>query len=182
MKKENFNQIYKEYKPQIKNHIRLKIKNFSKCCQFDVEELTNDVLLKIYNNIEGFNPELSSLNTWIYNITKNTIIDWNRGAMKKQDISVETIKSYKKDEIIIDLPDNSIKNNFNSYDNEIINKKINESIGNLKGIAKDICNLYFINELKLEEISVKLNIPINTVKTKIRRSRLILQKELINIY
>lgn len=177
-----FNEIYKDYYNKMYRYIFDRIKNQSNCCTFDTEELTNDVFLKVYKHLDNYNPEIATLNTWIYKITNNTIIDWNRTKMLKQRFSIDTIQDNFSDEIKIDVPDNRVNNDFNSYDNTIIRNEIDQSINKLHGISKDIAKLYFKNEFQYSEIEKELNIPIGTVKGTIHRTKKQLQKDLANIY
>ncbi len=42
------------------------------------EDLIQDVMLKIWDNLENYNSNKASVRTWIYRITRNHIIDWYR--------------------------------------------------------------------------------------------------------
>jgi RNA polymerase sigma-70 factor (ECF subfamily) len=47
----------------------------------DAEDLTQDVFVKAYRNVSGFNRD-SSLSTWLYRIARNTVTD----AMRKRSV------------------------------------------------------------------------------------------------
>jgi RNA polymerase sigma-70 factor, ECF subfamily len=177
-----FQEIYKTYKPKFYNYVRYRITGKSNCVQFDCEEITNDIFLKVYKYLPEYDNSKSAMETWLYNIANSVIIDWYRTKMKKQQQSINTIESKLDNSISFNVIDNNIKNDFDSYDNQIIKTKIDNSISNLKGISQDIAKLYFINELNLNEIVIKLHLPMGTVKNKIFRIRKILQKELVVLY
>lgn len=65
--------IYREYHDKVARYIRGKIANFS-----DAEDLISVVFLKIYQKLEGFDETKSSLSTWIFTITRNTVTDYFR--------------------------------------------------------------------------------------------------------
>ena len=64
-----FNVIYNEYAKLVYNLSLHYLHNTE-----DAQEATQDVFVKIYNKIEGFNNK-SSLKTWIYRITINHSLD-----------------------------------------------------------------------------------------------------------
>lgn len=65
--------IYEDYSSKIKSYVNGKVHNYH-----DAEDLVNNIFLKIYNNINSFDEKKGSLSTWIYMITRNTVIDWFR--------------------------------------------------------------------------------------------------------
>lgn len=74
-------QLFKEYKNKVFGYIFNRIHNYA-----DAEDLTSDVFAKIVAHIDGFNPEKASASTWIYVITKNTLIEYFRKQRITEDI------------------------------------------------------------------------------------------------
>lgn len=74
-------QLFKEYKNKVFGYIFNRIHNYA-----DAEDLTSDVFAKIVAHIDGFNPEKASASTWIYVITKNTLIEYFRKQRVTEDI------------------------------------------------------------------------------------------------
>lgn len=64
-----FIEIYQDYSKLVYNLSLSYLQNTE-----DAQEATQDVFVKIYNKIEGFNQK-SSLKTWIYRITINHCLD-----------------------------------------------------------------------------------------------------------
>lgn len=48
--------------------------------------MTSDVFAKVVSHIDSFNPEKASASTWIYVITKNTLIEYFRKQRMTEDI------------------------------------------------------------------------------------------------
>ena len=89
--------VYLDYKDKVTAYVRGKLAN-----EHDVEDTVSTVFLKVYQRIDRFDPSKASLSTWIYTITRNTVIDY----FKKRKIHIEF-----SDEIGIDmLPDDSLVN------------------------------------------------------------------------
>ena len=65
--------IYTEYHGKVMGYIRARVQSAA-----DAEDLCSDVFEKIFLKIEDYDSEKSSLSTWIFTITRNTVIDFFR--------------------------------------------------------------------------------------------------------
>lgn len=151
-----FNELIERYKDKIFNFV---IRYLSS--REDSEDITEDIFIKVYFKIDKFDKNKGSFKTWLFKIAKNTI--YNKLKERKMvKISYDDIYSDKED---IDL---------NIENNEIIQNAINK----LKKDQKTIILLHYMEGLKYREIAKTLNMPENTIKTKIRRAKEILKNEL----
>ena len=66
-------QIYREFYPKVYQYLVNRMGNVH-----DAEDMAQTVFLKIYSKLDTFNAEKSSLSTWVFNITRNTLIDHQR--------------------------------------------------------------------------------------------------------
>ena len=67
----NQDSLYLDYKDKVTAYVRSRIEN-----KYDVEDIVSTVFLKIYQKIDSFDESKASLSTWIYTITRNTVIDY----------------------------------------------------------------------------------------------------------
>lgn len=129
------------------------------------EEITIQSFSKAFEKIHLFNEQYK-FKTWIVSIAKNQLNDY----LKKKKIRFENIENIKSE---------SLKNNFNPEE-ELINKErynyVNEKIDELKPMYKEIIKLKYIEDLSINQISEKLNQPVNTIKIKIYRAKRILNQ------
>ena len=65
--------LYKEYCGKVRRYIFGKLQN-----KDDAEDLVSETFLKVYEKYDTFDGELASVSTWIYSITRNTVIDYFR--------------------------------------------------------------------------------------------------------
>lgn len=88
----DFEKIYEQYIDKIYKFIFYKTWN-----QQDTNDIVSDTFLKIYQNLNKYDPKKSSLNTWIYKVAYNTCID--RFKTKKEYIPYEWVqeKWYEED-------------------------------------------------------------------------------------
>ena len=130
----------------------------------EAEDVIQNVFLKIWNNFSSYDESKGRLYTWMLNIARNLAIDSTRSKHQK-------IKSK------IQSADDSVYHS-NSL---VVEDSAHEAIGlkpileNLKEDQKVIIDLAYFEGYTQEEISKKLDIPLGTVKTKVRQALLILR-------
>ena len=73
-------QIYTEYRGRVMGYIRARVRQAA-----DAEDLCADVFEKIQRKLGGFDREKASLSTWIFTITRNTVIDFFRRSRPTQE-------------------------------------------------------------------------------------------------
>ena len=89
---------FKGKESNIKDFTRLYDKYVDKIYQFiyykthhkeTAEDLTSTVFIKALDNFDSFNEEKGSFSTWLYRISRNTVIDFYR--TKKSNINIEDV-------------------------------------------------------------------------------------------
>lgn len=152
--------IWNEFSIELFKYINSKVKN-----KYDAEDILQDVFIKIYKNIDKLN-EQTNLRSWIFKITKNTIIDYYR---KKKDISVD-----------INILENDLEKNNNSDNmNEEISRCLEIMILELPNKYQEIIELHDIKGMKHKEISEKLDITISCSKMRMQRAKTKLKETLL---
>ncbi len=68
-----FNSFYDEYYEKVYNYVYFKTGE-----RADVEDLASGVMEKVLNNLHRYNAAASSLNTWVFTIARNHLIDYFR--------------------------------------------------------------------------------------------------------
>ena len=66
-------QVYSEYQGKVMGYMRARLSS-----RTEAEDLCSDVFEKILRKIDGYDPSKSALGTWIFSITRNTLIDYFR--------------------------------------------------------------------------------------------------------
>jgi RNA polymerase sigma-70 factor (ECF subfamily) len=162
-----YEQIIVLYEKKVFNLIYNLIRN-----QDDIEDIAQEVFIKIYRNLKNFKEE-SSLYTWIYRITVNICID----EMKKRRkvISIDEKIQLNDDEVDLQIPDNG-KSLEEITEEKDERAKLMGLINKLPESARTMIVLRDIKEFTYQEISDILNINIGTVKSKINRARSMLKK------
>lgn len=144
----------------------------------DAEDLTQDVFVKVYNKINSFN-EKTSFKSWICTIATNTCIDELRKRKNKTTVSIDKNIETDDGELKIDVvsnektPEEAVVKNEEAHmlENALLELNIED---------REIIVLRDIQGLSYDEISEIKNIKLGTVKSKLARARLKLQKILKN--
>jgi RNA polymerase sigma-70 factor (ECF subfamily) len=159
---EAYEEIIKLYDKKVFSLIFNMIRN-----QDDVEDIAQEVFIKIYRNLKNFKEE-SSLYTWIYRITVNICIDEMK--KRKQVVYLDEKIQVQDGEIEIQIPDTGKPLDEIAEDKEIKDRLIN-CINKLPENARIMIALRDIKEFSYQEIAEILNLNIGTVKSKINRAR-----------
>lgn len=121
------------------------------------EEILLDSLYKIYKNIDKI--DLSrKFSTYLFEIAKNDALSYLR--KQKKEISINDLEFIDEDETIYEK--------LSKKDEEI---RIRKAISHLEDKYQQVISLYYFEDLSYEEISAKLRIPINTIRTHLRRAK-----------
>lgn len=153
----NSEQIYTEYRDKVFSYVRGKLNNYH-----EAEDLCEDIFVKIFQKIDKFDESKSSLSTWIYNVTKNSVIDYYR--VHKDNLELLDNYDYVAEE------DESL----DEESLEFLAKGLNQ----LSEQLRDIIVLHYYNDLNLKEVAEKLNISYGIVKLRHKEALFLLKNYL----
>ena len=160
--------LYTRYNAGVKNHISRYIIQ-----KEDVEDICLESFQKAFSQIETYNPEYK-FSTWLYRIARNTAFDYlskqNREMAKMPTTSInEEVAELKELPAAMHNPEEDIIQQ-QEYDKWLTN------IEKLKDDYKIVAKMNLIDNFGYKEIADALELPLNTVKTKIRRAKAMLLK------
>jgi len=163
-----FQEIYKAHFQFVANVAYRVVNNLE-----DAQEVAQEVFVTVYRKLAQFRFD-SSLKTWIYRITVNTAINYAKKAPRehKNGVEYEDIWGAKESVEIKELVDGEYRENV-----------LNSLLGALNPDQRACIVLRSVEGLSYEEIAATLQIPINTVRTRIKRARetmMALRKEVMN--
>ena len=142
--------------------------------RYDIsEELTQDIFLKVYENLISYKPESGSLRNWVMRVGRNLIIDHYRSTKKdKQVAGSEELE-------VLDFAEHSQQSSpFEDLNAKEQAEHIHSSLSELTPELQEAVLLRDIEELTYQEIASLLAIPDGTVKSRINRGRIELAKVL----
>ena len=146
------------------NKIERYIKRMAGLNKEDTEDLLQDIFIKVYQNLNGFDPSLK-FSSWIYRVAHNEIIsNWRKRKTKPQFVGGEEIEEFL-DNIASEL---DIKKDI---ENKSIYNDIKKVLNKIDLKYREVLILKFLEEKTYEEISDILKKPSGTVATLISRAK-----------
>ena len=137
------------------------------------EDIAQETLIKLYTH-KHYYKKIAKFSTWIYTIAANLAKSELRKKKTRKVTNLSQMSTQEKEyELPADQPDTD-----QAIESEFIEKRIQAAIQKLPLHFKTVTILREIQELSYEEISKIVDAPLGTVKSRINRARLQLQKEL----
>jgi len=157
---------------------------FSMACRFtgsihEGQDLAQEIFLLIYRNLKSFKGQ-SSLSTWIYRVSLNRCLDWQR---KQKRMKWKLFQAIQKEEKDIDIFQNlasSVDTPEEAYLKQEEQKILHEKIRRLPEKYQVVIILYHFQDCSYQQISEILDIPVRTVETQLYRAKQKLRKMLRN--
>jgi len=174
LEQSNYKQLYNSYSPKIRRYLN------SIFSIEDTEDLLQDIFLKIFNSLQTFRGE-ANINTWIYRIATNTVIDRLKSNTHKfskvQHELNPTLMHYNNSQYA------------STFDKQLekaeMNDCIRQFINELTEKNRTVFVLSQYEGLTNKEIAEILNISIDSVKIRLHRAKETLKASLThncNIY
>lgn len=162
---EAFTLIVNRYRSAVMSHITTIVSNSQ-----DAEDICQEAFHKCFKNLDAFNFKYA-FSTWLYTIAQNTALDF----LRKKKIPVTMTSNTGNETISPDIESTVPSPEENMINDQAIENLV-RSIQNLDPKYRKISELRFIHEYPLEEIAKELNMPLNTVKTRISRAKRLLNE------
>ena len=167
LKSTKYGFLEQKYKNEVYSYSYYMLKN-----KMDAEDTTQEVMIKTWENINKFN--FLAATSWMIKTTHNLCIDNLRKRKSK------SYKEISLDDDYTEIVDNSqsLHDPVTKAHNSIMTEKIKNKIKELPENLRAVFVLYELQGMKYREISLSLDIPLNSVKVYLMRARRKLQEEL----
>ena len=153
-------QVYTDYYGKVMGYISSRINNWA-----DAENLCSDVFMKVQQKLENYDDSKASISTWVFTITRNTVIDHFR---KKRPTA----------ELDENLSDDS------EVDENLLNQ---ETLSQLAGALmrlpeqlRDLIVLRYYDGKPLTEIAELMGLSYGAVKLRHQNALMLLREQLLD--
>jgi len=163
-----FDLLVKRYRDPLMNFIYRFVGN-----RLEAEDLLQETFLRLYKN-KHYYQEIARFSTWIYTIAANLAKTELRKRKRRQFFSIHNFMDSGKD---YELPDQGIRPD-RSTNNALTDEEIQSAISKLSPKFRQIILLRDVQGFSYEEIAQIVKIPLGTVKSRVNRARIRLQKDL----
>ena len=160
--------LYTRYNAGVKSHISRYVTQ-----KEDIEDICLESFQKAFSQIGTYNAEYK-FSTWLYRIARSTAFD----HLSKHDREKSNMPTTSISEDLTELKE--LPATMHNPEEDIINQQEYDkwltNIEKLKDDYRIVARLNLIDNLGYKEVAEALDIPINTVKTRIRRAKAMLLK------
>ena len=151
-------QVYLQYSGKVTGYLQARLHN-----RTVAEDLCAEVFEKALRKQEGYDPKKSAVGTWIFTITRNTLIDYYRRRKPSDELDENMADDQELDEDLLS----------------------GETLGELAAALRklpqqmmDIVVLRYYDGKPLTEIATMMNLSYGAVKLRHQNALLMLRKEL----
>ena len=139
----------------------------------DAEDLTQEILFRVYRNFNNYRPEAGSLKNWILRVARNLIIDNYRQQRRLP-------PSAGSEELeMLNIQDETAPNPQKIFERREAARFLMDGIQSLSFELKEAVVLRDLEGMAYHEIADLLDVPEGTVKSRINRGRIELSRLLI---
>ena len=153
-----FKALFDHFGPLIKSYFMAKFPSQQSLQMMD--ELVQEVMIKIWQKAMTFDPQKAAASTWIFTLARNTRIDMLRRQSKYAKTS-----SLETEEIWEDTTESGpyqlLQHNRDS-------RQIRESLQQLPDEQSLVIRKVYMESKSHSEVAEELNLPLGTVKSRVR--------------
>ena len=164
---EEFNKYYEEHMPQVYGYVYMRTDRNKSLA----EDIVSEIFLKAIENFEQYTKEKGTFKSWIFQITKNYLIDYFRSNKNKASSSIDDLANELRD------PSNTKQ----AAQGEIEKEIIKEAIETLPDNKKELILLRYFSGYAYEEIAEITKDNENNIRVIIHRTLQELKRKLEHI-
>ena len=153
--KKAFTELFHFFAPKIKRFGLSKLNSDAMA-----NELVQDTMTLVWKKAHLFHSSKGAATTWVYTLMRNTCFDTLRKIKHKDEISLsDDIWPTDAEEALADEAD---------FKDHLLNEKVLSYVDNLPLAQQSIIKGVYYQELTQEQLAKQLNIPLGTVKSRLR--------------
>lgn len=159
-----FNTLFYRYKGFVENLLFQYLKDME-----EARDVANIVFLKVYDKLSMFTA-YNSFGGWLRILTNRTAIDYLREMKNKTTVLGDSDSRLPSDETSSSAEDDLV--------NRMTYEQILAEFNKFPETTCKVLKLFYVNNMTVEQISEKLNVPTGTIKSMLSRTRRKVKKTL----
>jgi RNA polymerase sigma-70 factor (ECF subfamily) len=136
----------------------------------DAADLTQEAFIRLFRSLTQYNGE-SRFTTWLYRL----VVNLGRDELRRRGRQVQLVPPSTGDEeydpMATVADDDRWADPEQALDSRELRSQIRQALGQLEDHYRLVLTLYYFDDLKYTDISEVLGLPLNTVKSHIRRGK-----------
>jgi len=136
------------------------------------EEVVQELFLRVWTHSERYEASQGKLTTWMFAVTRNIAVDMlRRKSVRDRGIPVETVTLHA---VADDLADTAVQVEIKSE-----GQRVREILGGLSRDQQQVIDSIYYGGMTQQEVSARYNIPLGTVKSRVRLALRQMKKSLM---
>ena len=160
--KEAFRVLFTHFAPRLKTYLS----NLGMTGE-RAEDLAQEAMVAVWQKAHLYRPEKAAASTWIFQIARNKFID----QMRRQKYPEVQVEDHLNELVAEDETDAPV-----ALDR--MSSRVADAMGALSEVQREVVELSFFEELSHSQIAERLDLPLGTVKSRIRIAFEVLRKVL----
>jgi RNA polymerase sigma-70 factor (ECF subfamily) len=149
-----FSALYDELAPRVLGLVRRLLVDHAQS-----EEVTQEIFLEIWQNAPRYEPSKGGATTWIFMMAHRRAVDRIRSSQSARDRDVRIgIRDYEND----------YDNIADTVETTVENERVKKAMSQLTEFQRQAITLAYYGGYSHSEVAEKLQIPLGTVKTRLR--------------
>ncbi len=145
--------LYEQYRLGVFRYLYYRVGD-----QQAAEDLTSEVFLRMITALEGYRPQSSSFEAWLYQIARNLAIDHHRKAVIRNFIPLEENLMGEYTDV-----DKTVERN-------LTHEHLRRALARLSDVQRDVIVLRFVNGLPISVVAKTLHKSEDAIKSLQRRA------------
>jgi len=136
----------------------------------DAADLTQEAFIRLFRALPQYNGE-SRFTTWLYRLVVNLGRDELRKRGRQVPIMLSAADEEELDPMLSVADDDRWSDPAQALDSQELRETIRQALGQLEEHHRLVLTLYYFDDMKYTDIAEILDLPLNTVKSHIRRGK-----------
>jgi len=146
----------------------------------DAEDAAQEAFIKIYRNLKNFRGE-AKFSTWVLTIARNEGLGWLRKRSSRPEEPLEPVLDESHGDFTPALLTDWREVPPEALERKELRDCLHHAVLSLPPIYREVVQLRDIDELDVQETADVLGITPGSVKVRLHRARIMLQKELVPV-
>ena len=151
-------ELYTRYQPLVHSMAMSVLRN-----EALAEEVTQDIFLRLWQSPDKWDPTKGQLSSWLLTVARYTAIDRLRHEQRRPTLEAKPLEQFH--ELLGDSATHDTRPQDGQYDDGMLMRKL---IPRLPQEQKQVIFLAFFRGMTHSDIAEHLNLPLGTVKSRIR--------------
>ena len=168
-----FTHLWDTHIDTLRSFIKGKMKNLD---DFYVDDICSRTFEKAFRQIRTYDPTKSLFSTWLLTIARNTALDTVEQENRARRQYVYLDDDHRQASVVVSSIDDGEDSALDCIIHGEDSARTQQYIDGLPELYRDIARMRLMDGLQYKEIAEELGMELNTVRTRIRRAKALMDK------